>query len=631
MKRLFVWHTRHLPLLRLIRTSLGGAFLLASLILTWTNQADAVPFDLAWFAIVFCGVPIILGALIGLFKDHDVTADLLVSMALVGCLVLQEYAAAGEVAFIMELGTILEDFTSSKAEKGIESLIRMSPLKARLVEAGKEQEIPVEQVRLGAGIKVLPGEEIPIDGVVHEGVSSVDESALTGESLPLTKKPGDRLYSGTLNLSSVLLYKATSLAKDSAFQRIVALAKEQDAKKAKVVKKANTWAAWMVLVSFLTALITCLAYYGATSDFWLGFQRGVTVLVVFCPCAFVLATPTAVMAGIGNLTQHRILVRSGEALERIAECDLVCLDKTGTLTEGKAQVLAFVVLSPNDHSREELLSLAVALEKSSSHPMAAPIIAYGGSSPLALDDLLTIPGEGVQGVYEGHHYFLGQKKHEAIPAEEPFLKEGDSLVELYEDEGVLLGFFALSDTLKAEAKKAITTLKERGFTPVLLTGDREGSAQKVASELGIPLVRSGLLPIGKKDAIAEYQKAGHKCLMGGDGINDALALKEAHASFSMGLKGKEIAIENSDAIFVKDEIGEVPYLLSMAKRTLRKIKVNIIISMSLNIIAVSLSIAGLLDPVSGAIFHNAGSVFVVVNSLLLLFHKDPSPKSVRTH
>jgi heavy metal translocating P-type ATPase len=620
MKRFLAWHYRHLSLLRLIRTALGGAFLLSSLILAWTNHADAVPFDLAWLAVVLCGLPIVLGALIGLFKDHDVTADVLVSLALVGCLVLQEYAAAGEVAFIMEVGTILEDFTSSKARKGIESLIRMSPLKARRVQSGQEMEIPVEEVQLGDLIKVLPGEEIPIDGLIQEGLSSVDESALTGESLPIEKKPGERLYSGTLNLSSALLYQATSLAQDSSFQRIVALAKEQDSKKAKVVRKANRWAAWMVLVSFLTALITCLAYYWATSDFWLGFQRGVTVLVVFCPCAFVLATPTAVMAGVGNLTKHRILVRSGEALERIAECDQVCLDKTGTLTEGKAQVLAFVLLDGSVR-KEDLLPVVVALEKSSSHPLADAIIAYGGPSSLALGDLVTLPGKGVQGSYQGHTYFVGRRAESFILSEEPYLQAGASIVECYCD-GLLQGFFALSDTLKSEAKAAIEALKARGVTPVLLTGDRAGSAKKVASALGIEEVRFGLLPEGKKEAIEAYQRQGHRCLMGGDGINDALALKEAHASFSMGLKGKEIAIENSDAVFVKDEIGEVPYLLSMAQRTMRKIKVNIIISMSLNVIAVSLSIAGLLDPVSGAIFHNAGSVFVVFNSLLLLFHQD---------
>ena len=620
MKSFLAWHQRHSSLRRLIRTSIGGAALLASLILSWTSHSNALPFDLAWIAIVLCGLSIVIGALLGLIKDHDVTADVLVSLALIGCLVLKEYAAAGEVAFIMELGAILEDFTSAKASKGIESLIRMSPQKARLIKGDKEEEVPVEAIKLGDLLKVLPGEEIPVDGVIKEGASSVDESALTGESLPIDKKAGDPLYSGTLNRSSSLYFTATSLAGDSSFQRIVALAKEQDTKKAKVIKKADRWAAWMVLISFLIASATCLIYYAVTKDFWLGFLRGVTVLVVFCPCAFVLATPTAVMAGIGNLTKHRILVRSGEALERIAECDQVCLDKTGTLTEGEAKVVAFVLLDPTKQ-RDDLLSLAVTLEKNSSHPFASAIVSFGGSQTQSMGDLLTIPGKGAQGSYQGHTYFVGRKNIEAIPEELPYLADGDSLVEVYEDER-LLAFFALSDTIKTEAAGAIQKLKGMGITPVLLTGDREGSAKKVSAALGIEEVRFGLLPEGKKEAIESFQKAGHRCLMGGDGINDALALKEAHASFSMGLKGKEIAIENSDAVLVKDEIGEVPYLLGMAKRTLKKIKINIIISLALNAIAVSLSIAGILDPVSGAIFHNAGSVFVVFNSLLLLFHRE---------
>src|SRR5574344_1274055 len=620
MKALLDWHQKHQAILRLIRTSASGVALLISLILGWTNHPDALPFDLAWIAIVLCGLPIVIGALIGLIKDHDVTADVLVSLALAGCLVLKEYSAAGEVAFIMEIGTILEDFTSAKAEKGIESLIRMSPSKARRVQGQSEDSVPVEEVKLGDCVRVLPGEEIPIDGLIKEGASSVDESALTGESLPIEKKAGDRVFSGTLNLSSSLLFETTSLAQDSSFQRIVALAKEQDSKKAKVIKKADRWAAWMVLVSFLIALFTCLIYYWVSKDFWLGFQRGVTVLVVFCPCAFVLATPTAVMAGICNLTKHRILVPSGEALARIAECDYVCLDKTGTLTEGKAKVVDFVVLD-SKASREDLLAIAVTMEKSSSHPLAEAILAYGGNASTPLENLKTIPGEGVFGAQGGHSYFLGRKNQNCVLEEKRFLKDGNSLVELYVDDS-LVAFFALSDTLKADAQEAITELKGMQITPVLLTGDREGSAKKVAESLGIEEVRYGLLPEGKKDAVDLYEKAGHRCLMGGDGINDALALKEAHASFSMGLKGKEVAIENSDAVFVKDEIGEVPYLLSMAKRTLRKIKINIIISMVLNAMAVSLSIAGLLAPVSGAIFHNAGSVFVVFNSLLLLFHKE---------
>ncbi len=281
MKSIIRWHKTHQARIRLVRTSLGGVTLLVSLILGWTNQSQALPFDLAWFAIVLCVVPIAIGALIGLIRDHDVTADVLVSLALVGCLILKEYAAAGEVAFIMELGTILEDFTAGKANKGLESLIKMSPSQARKITDGTEVFVSVEAIQLGDSLKVLPGEEVPIDGRVLSGASTLDESALTGESLPVEKKIGDKVYSGTMNLTSALFFKATSRSENSSFQRIVALAKEQDSKKAKVVRKANRWAAWMVLVSFLTALITCLSYYAATSDFWFGFQRGVTVLVVF--------------------------------------------------------------------------------------------------------------------------------------------------------------------------------------------------------------------------------------------------------------------------------------------------------------------------------------------------------------
>ena len=323
-----------------------------------------LPFDIAWIAIVLCGVPILVGAFKGVVFEHDVKADLLVAMALIASVVTKEYFAAGEVALIMQIGSLLEDYTSGKAGEGIQKLIHISPQKARVLRDDAVAEIPVEEVRVGDILSVLAGETIPVDGTILEGKTSVDQSVMTGESVPVDKSEGDTVSSGTVNQYGTFTMRADSVSADSSLQRMVRLAEEAEKNKAPIVAVADRWATWLVVIALSCAILT----WAATGEF----MRAVTVLVVFCPCAFILATPTAVLAGIGNAAKYGVIVRSGDALERLSKIKVIAFDKTGTLTYGKPRVTSAVSVS-DPFSDEEILRMAALTEKKSEHPLGKAI------------------------------------------------------------------------------------------------------------------------------------------------------------------------------------------------------------------------------------------------------------------
>ena len=383
MSNILEWYEKQSDRLRLIFVIISGVALATSLTFSWTGNADKIAFfDPAWIAIVLCGVPIVLGAIVGVVKDHDITADVLVALALIGSLILKEFFAAGEVAFIMQIGSILEDFTSDRAKKGISKLIKLSPKKANLFVDGQIKIIEADQVKLGDILQVRAGESIPVDGKIIEGSTSIDQSAMTGESIPVEKNPGDLVMSGTINQNGSILIEAVKTAGDSSLQRMIKLAEAADAQKAKIVRKANVWAAWLVVISLTTAIVAGTIIGNTHNNFWVGFTRAVTVLVVFCPCAFVLATPTAISAGIGNASKHGLLIQSGEALERIASSNIAVFDKTGTLTKGKPAVVKVQTLS--DISEDELVKIAASGEALSNHPLAKAIMDYNKSGLMKL-------------------------------------------------------------------------------------------------------------------------------------------------------------------------------------------------------------------------------------------------------
>ncbi|MCD8017779.1 MAG: cation-translocating P-type ATPase [Oscillospiraceae bacterium] len=597
--------------------AVSGAALLVSL-----SAWEPFPFDAAWVAIILCGVPIILEAVVGLVTAFDIKADVLVSLALVASVCIGEDFAAGEVAVIMQLGTLLEDLTVARARAGIERLVHLTPQTARVIWDGEEAIIPAEQVTVGALLRVLPGETVPVDGVIVAGQTSVNQAVMTGESLPVDKSEGDEVSSGTVNQFGAFEMRACRVGEDSSLQRMIRLVQSADAGKAKIVGIADRWATWIVV----TALTAAAATWLISGEI----IRAVTILVVFCPCALVLATPTAIMAAIGNATKHGFLVKEGDALERLAKVTKITFDKTGTLTRGAPKVTAVLPSLPSV-SAEELYSLCAAAEQLSEHPLGKAVVgsykSETGASLPPSDNFKMFPGRGVSADVNGKRILAGSREMmtergidispETADAAEKCLSQGCTVVYVAAD-GALAGCLALADTVREESAGMIAALKSLKVQPVLLTGDNGRAAAAVAERLGIEAVHADCLPEDKLKHIASYQERGEAVCMIGDGVNDAPALKSAAVGIAMGSAGSDIAVDAADIALVDDNVKELPHLLALSRRMLSAIKLNMTFSLTLNFIAIILAIIGALSPVVGALVHNAGSVLVIINSAALL-------------
>lgn len=584
---------------------------------------EPLPFSVVWIAIVLCGVPIVCEAVIGLVTRFDIKADMLVAIALLAAIAIGEYFAAGEVAFIMQLGALLEELTVAKARAGIEKLVQLTPQTARRLVDGSEEIVPAELVRVGDRLRVLPGETIPVDGVLQNGQTAIDQSVLTGESLPVDKAVGDEVFSGTVNQFGAFEMRAVKVGADSSIQRMVRLVQSADAGKAKVVGLADRWATWVVVLALAAAAVTGIV----TGEI----IRAVTVLVVFCPCALVLATPTAIMAAIGNASKHGLLVREGDALERLAAVQKITFDKTGTLTYGKPQVVA-VHSFCGAMTEADIYTAAACVEANSEHPLGKAIVRCyrdgGTAQQLAtVEQFQMLPGRGVQALLEGQEIVAGNLELLAarqIPVHDAALQKNAAclqegcIVIFVAVAGVLAGLIVLADTLREDAAATVAAVKAAGVTPVLLTGDNQATASQIARRLQIDEVQAQCLPEDKLQLIEKCQEIGQQVCMIGDGINDAPALKKAYVGLAMGGIGSDIAIDAADIVLINDDIKEVPHLLRLSKRMMTTIKRNFAFSMGLNFAAVILAIMGILNPVTGALVHNAGSVFVIINSAFLL-------------
>ncbi|MDR3237647.1 MAG: cation-translocating P-type ATPase, partial [Spirochaetia bacterium] len=569
-----------------------------------------------------CGIPIIKGAVTGLVTQFDIKADVLVSIALVASVIIDEVFAAGEVAFIMTIGAYLEERTVAKARAGIEKLVQLRPAMARLVQNGGEIMVSAGEVKIGDTLRVLAGETIAVDGIIIKGQSSIDQSVMTGESLPVDKGEGDEVLSGTVNQFGTFDMTAQKVGEDSSLQRMIRLVEQADAGKAKIVSLADKWATWIVVIALISAAIT----WFATGEI----IRSVTILVVFCPCALVLATPTAIMAGIGNAAKYGILISRGDALERMAKVRCITFDKTGTLTYGKPAVVK-VKSADLSVGEAELLEITAALELRSEHPLGKAIAAHYkqklGKAPFEPEDFELMPGRGVSAAMKGKRVFAGNEAllkdrglelPEQVVLESAAAKADGSTLIYVADAIHVLGFIVLSDTLRPDAASTIKAIQNTGTKTVLLTGDTKQAAEHIAKIAGIAEVKSNCMPEDKLTAIYTYQNKGQAVCMVGDGINDAPALKAAEVGIAMGGIGSDIAIEAADIALVGDDIKEIPHLILLAKQVMRTIKLNLAAAMLLNFAAIILAITGVLNPVLGALVHNAGSVAVIVNSSMLL-------------
>lgn len=562
--------------------------------------------------------PIVKGAVAGLVTEFDIKADVLVAIALAASIIIGELFAAGEIAVIMTIGAWLEDRTVAKAQAGIEKLVSLSPATARLITDRQESIIHADDFVKGDILRVIAGETIPVDGRIIKGLSSVDQSILTGESIPIEKTAGDEVFSGTVNQYGTFDMKAEKVGKDSSLQKMIRLVESADAQKSPIVKTADRWATWIVVISLTTAILTWL--------FTRDILRAVTILVVFCPCALVLATPTAIIAAIGNATRHGILIKEGDGLERMAQISTITFDKTGTITYGKPGAIDYCSLT-EEYSKEQILELAAAVEMRSEHPLGKAIVAKAATPALAdwsLENVQVLPGIGIQADYQGAVIAVGNKKvlkkahdyqeNQVISA---WQTQGHSVIFVYRDQK-LIGAVALADKVRKDSRNTITALDAQNIGAHLLTGDDRKVAGQIAQEVGIVNVEANCLPERKLELIRQMQNNGAKVAMIGDGVNDAPSLKAADVGIAMGKIGSDIAIDAADIVFVQDDIKELPHLTSLAKRTMATIRINIILAMGINFIAVILAMLGAMDPIAGAFVHNMGSVAVIIHSAFLL-------------
>ena len=574
-----------------------------SLILSFTLSLEYI----AAIAVMLCGIPIFKECIVGLVTQFDIKADLLVTIAIIASIIIGEVFAAGEIATIMAIGGFLEEYTVSKTQGRIKELANMSPQFATRIRNGYEEKIPVEEIKIGDVLKVLPGESIPTDGIIMTGESSIDQSTLTGESLPVDKEVNDEVYSGTINLYGSFTMKTTKVSRDSSLQKLIRLVESSSPENAKIVRTADKWATLIVAIAFTAAVLTYLLTFDII--------RSVTILVVFCPCALVLATPTAIMAAIGNLTKYGILVKDGESIEELAQVSELVFDKTGTLTYGTPEVVKVTSDNP-----DEMMHLLASLESKSEHPIAKAIVRHYGENDLAdVEEFKMKIGMGVTGYVDGSKIIAGNRRlleSEQIPMTEriPANNEIEIIVAKNRE---ILGKVLLADTLRESSKQTIKKLKRLRVKTTLLTGDNEKTANLIAKEVKLRNVRANCLPQDKTEYIKEEQILGHKVAMIGDGINDAPSLKKANVGIAMGKIGSDVSIEAANIALIKDNIEDIPHLIGISRKTIRTISISIAFALTLNIIAMALAILGALNPIEGALIHNIGSVIVIVYSSTL--------------
>ena len=587
-------------------TIVAGVFLLLDLVPHLVEEfggtaagLEFLPFDPAWVTIIISGIPMLYLAIWRVIYNpgiSKISSALLISIAMVAAIAIGDLFAAGEVAWIMAIGAILEEKTTERAKKGLKKLISLAPTQGRRIVNGKEEMIAAEEIKQGDTLRVLPGEIIPVDGIIINGETSVDQSIMTGESLPVDKVQGDEVFCGTINRFGAIDITATKVGQDSSLQKLIRLVQDAENKKAPMARIADKAASWLVPVALLIAVVAGLI----TKDI----VRAVTVLVVFCPCALVLATPTAIMAAIGQATKHGVIIKSGEALEKMGKVDTIAFDKTGTLTYGRLEVSD--IISFGSVSENELLSLTASAEAKSEHPLGKAIVTCAKEKALQIvesDVFQMTTGKGIYAEVNGKKLLCGNEKYlldngvsisKEVGQELERLRTQGKASILVAEGNICIGVIAMSDVLRPEAKGMVDRLHDMNTNIVLLTGDNEKTADYFASQVGIRQVRAQLLPEEKVSSITAIQNEGKEVCMIGDGVNDAPALKTASVGVAMGGLGSDIAVEAADIVLMSDDISKLPYLKRLSNATVKTIKFSIGLSMCINFFAVACSVLSLI-------------------------------------
>lgn len=541
--------------------------------------------------------------------------------------------SVGMILTLISVGKYMETRSKGKTGDAIRALMDLAPKTATVLRDGVETEVPVEEVVVGDLIRLKPGGSIPVDGVVTEGSSAVDESALTGESIPVEKHPGDKVSAATINQTGTFVMQATGVGEDTALSRIIRLVEDASASKAPIAKLADKVSGVFVPVVITIAVVTALIWLIVTGLPGRALTAGVAVLVISCPCAMGLATPVAIMVGTGRGAQNGTLFKSAEALEALQSVDTIVLDKTGTVTQGKPEVTD--LLPAEGRTEEELLCLAASLESRSEHPLAQAIVACAKEAGIPLvdvEDFQAVPGRGIQGVIQGARYTAGNAR---LFAEEGIglTDRADQLAEegktplFFAEDGKYIGTIAVADPAKPGSQAAIAAMGELGLNVVLLTGDNRRTAEAVGRQMGVAQVIAEVLPEDKERHIAQLQAQGKKVAMVGDGINDAPALARADVGIAIGA-GTDVAIESADVVLMRSELMDAVGAWELSRATLRNIRQNLFWALFYNCLGIPLA-AGLfypilhwqLNPIFGAAAMSLSSFCVVSNALRLRFFK----------
>jgi Cd2+/Zn2+-exporting ATPase len=569
------------------------------------------------------GIPIVIGAINGLIKKQ-VNVDELVSIAIIASLISGHYFEAAFVSFIMVFGSLIEEATSQSARKTISSLVQLSPKQANVVVGKTIKTKKISEIEIGDIILVKPGEGIPVDAIIVNGLTSVDESSITGEPIPNEKQEDDEVFAGTLNLNGVIKIKATKIGEDTTLGKVIQLVSEAEKYKPESISIINRYARFFTPTILLCSAITYLITQNV--------DNAITVLIVGCPCALILAVPTAIVASISRAAKDGVLVKGGDFIEKSAQIDTILFDKTGTLTEGNPVVDEIIPVS-SDVSKNSILQQVACVEQNSTHPLSRAVINAAKELELNINpakDVNTEFGIGVRGCVEGdiieigNVYIGGGTKK--LPKNlqdslKSIKKRGTTPLIVFKNKQAI-GIISVSDKVRVDAKKSILNLKKLKIKKIgILSGDHKKAVDIVGKNVGATEIWSELKPQQKLDKIKNLQTSGNKIMYVGDGVNDAPALLISEVGIAMGAKGTEVALETADIVLMNDDIDKIPFLVKLSSHTVRIIKLNIIFGLAFNAIAILASGSGHLTPITGAIFHNIGSVFVVILSASIRFGK----------
>jgi Cd2+/Zn2+-exporting ATPase len=553
-------------------------------------------------------------------RERDFTADIPVSLATIAAILIGQYSAAAVVAVLLLLGGLLEEFVAARANQSLESLARLLPDRVIVRRDGQDMTVSLEEVIIGELILVRSGDRIAVDGQVVFGSASISQAAITGESLAVEKKAGDMVFAGTLNEVGALEVRVTKIGSETTLGQIRSLIEEAQANKPSIERLLSRYAK----LYMPTALISGALLWWYSGDV----MRAITMLIVFCPCVIVLATPTALVAAIGNAALRGSLIKKGAIIESLSHVDTVVFDKTGTLTQGKPRLLQIIPLSKISES--EVLRKGAAAEKFSEHPLGKALVSAATSQKMLLSDpesFEALPGLGIRARVEEEDLFMGRPgslEEEGISISSEIQEKIASLetagcsVILLAVGGRMEGLFIFEDELRPESKNLIQRLDEMGLNAVIVTGDNHAATQRVAEKIVIMQIFSEKMPQDKVEIVKELQSRGHKVAFVGEGVNDGPALAQADVGIAMGIAGTDVAIETADIGLLSDDLSKMPHLILVSRKAIKTIKHNLIFSLGVLAVAVALTVPGILTPITGALLHELSSIPVIVNSMRLI-------------